>query len=190
MGVAVPRHLFSRSPGPPIQEGAEQARESLDASAPPAEPLSSLRHLLISLLPDGYPRLERTAEVLVLTARTLQQQLAELGLTYTRLVEQARLEIGRTWLQDSDRSVTQIALNLGYRDASNFTRAFRRWASVAPSAWRRAWARENLQRPATLPGVGAPVGRFNLSKTNPGFPSACIGPRSEILPGLLPLEKA
>ena len=138
MGIAIPKQLLARSVGVPVQGSHKGVRRLLEASAPPDELLASLRHLVISLLPDGYPRLERTAEVLGLSARTLQRRLRELGLTYTRLVEQARLELGRSWLESTERPVTEIALDLGYQEPSNFSRAFRRWAGVAPSAWRRA----------------------------------------------------
>ena len=39
-------------------------------------------------------------------------------------------------LTHSPLSVEQIAWQLGYADPSNFNRAFRRWQSCTPQAWR------------------------------------------------------
>ncbi|PKN32436.1 MAG: hypothetical protein CVU61_18020, partial [Deltaproteobacteria bacterium HGW-Deltaproteobacteria-19] len=36
----------------------------------------------------------------------------------------------------SDASIERIAERLGYRDTSNFSRTFRRWAGTTPSLWR------------------------------------------------------
>jgi len=48
-----------------------------------------------------------------------------------------RLRRAADWLQHTDRPVVEIALDLGYSDASNFTRAFRRQTGVSPSTFRR-----------------------------------------------------
>ena len=48
-------------------------------------------------------------------------------------------------LQTSDRLIKDIALELGFEDAANFTRAFRRWYGVAPGTLRST---ESIARPA------------------------------------------
>jgi AraC-like DNA-binding protein len=40
-------------------------------------------------------------------------------------------------MASSDVSIDELALRLGYSDAANFTRAFRRWTGVSPRAHRR-----------------------------------------------------
>jgi AraC-like DNA-binding protein len=49
-------------------------------------------------------------------------------------------------LARGDLSVTQVAYELGYRDASNFTRAFRREGGLSPSAFVQAARRTSSRR--------------------------------------------
>jgi AraC-like DNA-binding protein len=42
------------------------------------------------------------------------------------------------WLRDAEKPIVEIVLDLGYTDASDFTRAFRRRTGVSPQAVRDA----------------------------------------------------
>jgi AraC family transcriptional regulator len=48
-----------------------------------------------------------------------------------------RMDRARNLLQGSALSVTQIGIQIGFRDTSSFTRAYRKFAGVAPSEYRR-----------------------------------------------------
>jgi AraC family transcriptional regulator len=48
-----------------------------------------------------------------------------------------RMDRARNLLQGSALSVTQIGIQIGFRDTSSFTRAYRKFAGVAPSQYRR-----------------------------------------------------
>ena len=79
---------------------------------------------------------ERVASMLSLHPRTLNRRLQEHGTTLRSLVGEIRYEIAKQMLADSSMSVLAISTLLGYADASIFTRAFRRWSGMTPSAWR------------------------------------------------------
>ena len=59
------------------------------------------------------------------------------GHSYSGLVEQARYLAARGLLRDGGIGITEIALDVGYSDAANFNRAFRRWTGVTPREFRR-----------------------------------------------------
>ncbi|HKU40545.1 MAG TPA: AraC family transcriptional regulator ligand-binding domain-containing protein [Polyangiales bacterium] len=76
------------------------------------------------------------ARSLGMAERTLKRRLAELGTSYTQLLEAERQARAIALLR-GEASVDHIADQLGYSDAANFTRAFRRWTGKSPRAFRR-----------------------------------------------------
>lgn len=79
--------------------------------------------------------LEAIARELAMSPRTLKRRLAEEGASYTALLEERR-KLRSFELLRSDLSVDQVAERLGYSDAANFTRAFRRWTNKTPRQFR------------------------------------------------------
>lgn len=106
----------------------------------PADFMNSIEQLIVSLVADGYPTIQTAAEAAGMSSRTLQRRLAEAGITYTNLVTVNRIRLARNWLTVSDIPIAEIAATLGYTDASNFARAFRRQAGMSPEAYRRSQA--------------------------------------------------
>ena len=74
---------------------------------------------------------------LAASVRTLQRRLADLDTTFSEVVEEARMKSANQLVTQSDYSLKQIASQLGYSEQAHFTRAFRRWNGVTPSAFRR-----------------------------------------------------
>lgn len=77
-----------------------------------------------------------TAETCGLSERTFQRRLTECGLSHSGLVAETRVELAEQWLRNINRPITEIAFSLGYKDASNFTRNFRRINGLSPRAYR------------------------------------------------------
>ena len=98
---------------------------------------NSLRRVLKNYMRFTHLSLDITAEILGITPRTLQRYLKKSGLTYQEIIEQLRYETALPLLQDKQQNILEIALELGYSDAAHFTRAFRRWAGISPSEYRR-----------------------------------------------------
>ena len=85
---------------------------------------------------DGFPDLETVAERLHMSSRTFKRKLQEHGTGFRELVEAARRAEAIRLLNTTGLSVAQIAGRLGYADASSFSRAFHKWTSTTPGAFR------------------------------------------------------
>ncbi len=99
--------------------------------------LAALAGSLLVGEPADWPRQPDLAELLHLSSRSLSRKLAAEGASLRRLGVDARIALARERLRDPDASVTRIALDLGYSDAANFARAFRREQGCSPSEFRR-----------------------------------------------------
>ena len=129
-------HGFMASrPGRPIDD--ESAAGGPPAALAP-DFIGSVRLLTRSLLPAGYPSVELLARLSGLSLRSFQRQLAVAGRTFSGLVEQTRHEQAIALMRDPSIRLTEVALELGYSDPANFTRAFRRWTGLAPQRYRQA----------------------------------------------------
>ena len=84
------------------------------------------------------PDLAKVARLLSLHPRSVQRLLAREGVGFKDLVDRARREQAHKLITTTDRSFTQIAVQLGLREQSSLTRAVRRWFDTSPSALRRA----------------------------------------------------
>ena len=108
--------------------------------------------LATTLSPDGPPRLEAVARAARCSVRTIQRRLQDAGLTFTRVLDEVRLESAAQLLQQADVRVVDVAIDLGYSDQANFNRAFRRWAGVSPTQF-RGKSGDRARRPQTREGA-------------------------------------
>jgi AraC-like DNA-binding protein len=77
------------------------------------------------------------AEIVSLSQQKLQRHLATFGTNISSEIDFVRQEFARTLLSTTDRSIGEISTVLGYSDAANFTRAFRRAHGQAPTKFRK-----------------------------------------------------
>jgi AraC-like DNA-binding protein len=93
-------------------------------------------------LPKGYPSLASTAAALDTSTRTLQRHLWAAGVTYGQLVDRIRLDVARRLIEESDKTMQDIATSLGYSEPGSLSRLVGREMGVAPSVYRRRRRRE------------------------------------------------
>jgi AraC-like DNA-binding protein len=76
------------------------------------------------------------AQALHVSPRTLKRRLSAHGVTFHALVSEVRRTEAMRLLRHSVLTVEQIGAQLGYADAGNFCRAFKRWTGTTPGRFR------------------------------------------------------
>lgn len=94
------------------------------------------KSILKQLLAGRRPGIQDLARELHLCTRTLQRRLTEQGITFQRLLDEARRELARHYLLHSSRELNETAYLLGYEDANSFFGAFHQWEGTTPGQWR------------------------------------------------------
>jgi len=72
-----------------------------------------------------------------MTPATARRRLYEEGTSYQAIKDELRRDQAIAYLTHSDRSVLEVALELGFSERSAFHRAFRKWTGVSPGQFRR-----------------------------------------------------
>jgi AraC-like DNA-binding protein len=82
------------------------------------------------------PSLEQAAHQLHMTSRTLHRALQREGWTFNSILEIQRRYLACDLIKVNELAVSEVAERLGYREVSNFIRAFRRWYGTSPGKFR------------------------------------------------------
>ncbi|MCU1759815.1 AraC family transcriptional regulator [Pseudomonas sp. 14P_8.1_Bac3] len=115
-----------------------EATLQLGRSYAPLSVIGRLRALLVEQLPGGDFSLESLASHLAMSPRTLQRKLAVEGENFTQVLETMRMELADHHLRSTDASIMDIALTLGFSQASAFSHAFRQARGISPADFRKA----------------------------------------------------
>lgn len=91
-----------------------------------------VRQLIIANA-NEYPNLQKVADQLHMSPRTLHRELSKENTSFKDVVEQFQAKKAREYLLAYGYPVNKVATLLGYSDSANFRRAFRRWYGFAPS---------------------------------------------------------
>ena len=133
--ISIERHLLSAPPLAPRAIASDDA--GTGSNTPVARSYAnSLKQLIGGYLPEGTPNIHLMSEIGRTSARTMQRRLAEAGLTYRDVLEKARYDRATSLLTQTDRTITDVAKQLGYSEPTHFSRAFRRMAGMSPKEYR------------------------------------------------------
>lgn len=119
-----------------FEQAAAFCQRELDKLRANESMAARVRRLLLEKQ-NGFPSLQVTARLCHLTPRTLHRKLLSEGTSYRALVEEVRYQLAVEHMRAGHFSIEEIAYTLGYTDLANFRRAFKRWAKVPPSVYRR-----------------------------------------------------
>jgi len=89
-------------------------------------------------LSTGQCTVEGCAGKLGTSARTLQKRLTRVKVRFSDVVQMERVKLAKHALLWSDRTLDDIAFQLGYSEQTSFGRAFKRSTGVTPQAFRHS----------------------------------------------------
>ena len=107
------------------------------ASQPSHDLVEQVKRRIQLLLGSGDISVERVASPMNISPRHLRRKLSQEGTSYEQLVDEVRRETAIRMIGEGELSLTSIAYELGFLDPSSFTRAFRRWTGMSPTAFRQ-----------------------------------------------------
>lgn len=118
---------------------ADRPQPGLPLDLTTGDPVVKRALLLMQQTMQAPLTVERLAARLGVSRRKLERHFRDaLGLSPREVGRRVRLAQARHLLQRTDRTVTDIAADTGFCDASHFIRAFRDETGQTPEAWRRA----------------------------------------------------
>lgn len=127
--------LFLRRPG-----GQEQLSVSLAKQASEMRGIQELQ-VWIAEHVDANLSVQALAERVAMSVRNFERVFTrEIGCTPARYVAQVRVEAARRALEDTDKSIEQIARNCGFVNADLMRRAFTRCIGITPARYRNRFA--------------------------------------------------
>jgi AraC-like DNA-binding protein len=96
-----------------------------------------IRRGLRAVEPAAWPDFQHFADQLGMTTSTLRRRLDDEGESFQSIKNRLRSELALELLRHSDKDMLDIALALGFADASAFHRAFKKWSGTGPGAYRQ-----------------------------------------------------
>lgn len=114
-----------------------KALQLQDLEIDPWSFVTLLRSAIQPYLSDGHPDLALAAEIAGMSKRTLQRKLQLSGHSYSEILQDARCTLAKALLDDSCAKIIDVAMASGYETPQHFSRAFRRFTGLAPTAYRR-----------------------------------------------------
>ncbi|WP_336490257.1 AraC family transcriptional regulator, partial [Methylobacterium nigriterrae] len=125
------------SADPAMRQKVEDHIRQLEA-AEPSSLTDKLREYLQTAVTRQRCKAKRVARLRLVNCRTMRRRLKAEGTSFRRLANEAQFRVAKQLLAETCMSMTQISAALDFSEPAAFTHAFRRWAGMAPSAWRQA----------------------------------------------------
>ena len=121
------RVRWRRGHAHPAATAARPSRDAADDAALPR---------LLATDPLKTWRIDDAARALGVSARRLQRRLQAAGTSFTEVVHRTRIDAAQDLIAEQRLSLTEIAFCTGFSDLAHFSRVFRRFVDVPPSAMR------------------------------------------------------
>ena len=140
-GIIVPIEMWNEPLSrrdPVLRQMLEAQAKGILARLPKRTGVASdVQRALTMKVVGGDTRIAAVARALAMSGRTLQRRLAEEGVSYQELLDEARREAAKRHVSEPALAICEVAYLLGYSEPAPFHRAFKRWYGMTPDAFRR-----------------------------------------------------
>jgi AraC-like DNA-binding protein len=85
----------------------------------------------------NFPDFSQVCDKLNMTPQTLRRRLKEANTSYQEIKDSIRHDAAVYYLAKAELSIDEIALMMGFSEASSFHRAFKKWTGKTPAGYRR-----------------------------------------------------
>lgn len=99
----------------------------------------------LQMAEDSFPSMEDLAKEMCLSPRTLHRHLKARNCSYREILSSVKMDRARKLLMKDNVSITEVAFQLGYTDAANFSNAFKRTHGFSPSQ-----IKSEIKNPASI----------------------------------------
>lgn len=107
--------------------------------------IDKVRSVILLIIQDTSPTIEKVAECLGVPVRTLQRRLIREGKAFSEILNEIRRELAARYLAHSSQSLVTIAHLTGYSSLSSFSRWFAAEFNMPPMAWRKKCRDQHLR---------------------------------------------
>ena len=97
---------------------------------------AQIRNIISKEFGSNFPDYSVICEKLNMTPQTLRRRLKEENTSYQEIKDGIRKDASIYYLSKQDLSIEEIALLMGFSEASSFHRAFKKWTGKTPSNYR------------------------------------------------------
>ncbi|WP_229737318.1 helix-turn-helix domain-containing protein [Isoptericola cucumis] len=141
LGVAASNHAARRLVAAPYRSGGQAQYVPRSVPEPLGERFAATREWVLHHLADDLT-LDDLARHAAVSPRTFSRRFADdTGYTPMAWVRRARVDVARELLERSERSVEQVAADVGLGTGANLRAHFRRILGTTPSEYRTTFAR-------------------------------------------------
>lgn len=98
---------------------------------------AQIRAIISKEYGNNFPDFQVICEKLNMTPQTLRRRLKEGNTSYQEIKDSIRKDASIYYLSKPDLSIDEIAMLMGFSEASSFHRAFKKWTNKTPSAFRK-----------------------------------------------------
>jgi AraC-like DNA-binding protein len=109
--------------------------------------VDELRRIVQCTVSSPPNNVSRVAQLLGMHERTLNRRLQAEGTSFRQVRDEVRYAMARQMLGSTPLKLDDVAVALGYAEASAFIHAFTRWSGQTPDQWRRGNGRSGASRP-------------------------------------------